>query len=86
MKQIAVFFSLLAFACTDNAINKEPYAQTWETNLELRYEYKKHLVIETGFKGVFANYLDVLSVADSKANHHFFCLEWLISIGYQFEI
>ena len=55
-------------------------------DLELRYEYKKHLVIETGFKGVFANYIDVLSVADSKANHHFFCLEWLLSIGYQIAI
>ena len=55
-------------------------------DLDLRYEYKKHFIFETGFKGVFANYLDVLSVADSKANHHFFCLEWLISIGYQFAI
>ena len=55
-------------------------------DLELRYEYKKHFVFETGFKGVFANYIDVLSVANSKANHHFFCLEWLVSIGYQFEI
>ncbi len=55
-------------------------------DLDLRYEYKKHFIIETGFKGVFANYMDVLSVADSKANHHFFCLEWLISIGYQFSI
>ena len=55
-------------------------------DLDLRYEYKKHFIFETGFKGVFANYLDVLSVADSKANHHFFCLEWLISIGYQFAL
>ncbi len=55
-------------------------------DLDLRYEYKKHLVFETGFKGVFANYMDVLSVADSRANHTFFCLEWLVSIGYQFEI
>ena len=55
-------------------------------DLELRYEFKKHFIAETGFKGVYANYLDVLSVADSKANHHFFCAEWLISIGYQFSL
>jgi hypothetical protein len=55
-------------------------------DMQLHYEYKKHLLVETGFKGVFANYLDVLSIADSRANHHFFCLEWLISIGYQFSL
>ncbi len=48
-----------------------------------RYEFRKHFIAETGFKGVFANYLDVLSVGESKANHHFFCVEWLFSIGYQ---
>ena len=55
-------------------------------DLELRYEYKKHFLIETGFKGVFANYLDVLSVGDAKANHSFFCLEYLVAIGYQFAL
>lgn len=48
-----------------------------------RFEFRKHFIAETGFKGVFANYLDVLSVGESKANHHFFCVEWLFSIGYQ---
>ena len=52
-------------------------------DLQLHYEFREHLIIETGFKGVFANYLDVLSVADTKANHSFFCLEWLLAIGYQ---
>jgi hypothetical protein len=55
-------------------------------DLELHYEYKKHLIIETGIKGNYANYLDVLSIGDSRANHHFFCLEWLLAIGYQFQI
>ena len=49
----------------------------------LRYEYGKHLFGETGFKGTFANYTNVLTVDDAKANHHFFCLEWLFSFGYQ---
>ena len=52
-------------------------------DLGLHYQFRKHFIAETGFKGVYANYLDVLSVGDSKANHNFFCLEWLISIGYQ---
>jgi hypothetical protein len=55
-------------------------------DLELHYEYKKHLIIETGIKGNYANYLDVLSIGDSRANHHFFCLEWLLAVGYQFQI
>jgi hypothetical protein len=53
-------------------------------DVSLRYGFRDHLFAESGFKGVFANYLDVLSVDDAKANHHFFCLEWLISIGYGF--
>jgi hypothetical protein len=55
-------------------------------DLSMRYEFRQHLIVETGFKGTFANYLDVLSVADSKANHKFFCLEWLISVGYQISL
>ena len=55
-------------------------------DLELHYEFNKHFLFETGMKGVFANYLNVLAVGDSRANHHFFCLEWLISIGYQFQL
>ncbi len=49
----------------------------------LRYEYRKHLFFETGFKGTFANYTNVLTVDDARANHHFFCLEWLADIGFQ---
>ena len=55
-------------------------------DLGLRYEFRKHFLFETGFKGVFANYIDVLSVDDSKASHSFFCVEWLLSIGYQFAL
>ena len=55
-------------------------------DLDLRYVFLKHYTAETGFKGVYANYLDVLSVGDARANHSFFCVEWLICIGYQFSI
>ncbi|TAH42849.1 MAG: hypothetical protein EYC69_04565 [Bacteroidetes bacterium] len=49
----------------------------------LRYEPGKHFFIETGFKGVWANYVDVLAVDEAKANHSFFALEWIIGIGYR---
>lgn len=78
--------SEVALFGTDQNNNYHIAGYVFGLDLDLRYEFKKHLVIETGFKGVFANYLDVLSVADSKANHHFFCLEWLVSIGYQLAI
>lgn len=52
----------------------------------VEYMINKHFYVQTGFKGVFANYIDVLSVADSRANHHFFAAEWLISVGYQFSL
>ncbi|MBP6335358.1 MAG: hypothetical protein KA444_07800 [Bacteroidia bacterium] len=48
---------------------------------DLRYELGKYLFLETGFKGVFANYTNVLTVDEAKANHSFFALEWLIGFG-----
>lgn len=50
--------------------------------LSLRYEYGKHWFAETGFKGSFANYMNVLTIGDAKANHKFFTFEWLFSFGY----
>ena len=51
-------------------------------DISLRYEYGKHWFAESGFKGSFANYMNVLSVGDAKVNHKFFALEWLFSFGY----
>jgi len=51
-------------------------------DVSLRYEYGRHLFAETGFKGCYANYMNVLTIGDAKANHHFFSLEYLLSIGY----
>jgi len=53
------------------------------TEANLRYEAGKHLFLETGFKGVWANYIDVLAVDEAKANHSFFALEWIIGIGFR---
>ncbi len=49
---------------------------------ELRYEFGKHLFAETGFKGCFANYTNVLTLGEARANHHFFSLEFLFAAGY----
>jgi hypothetical protein len=53
---------------------------------EFRYEYKHGLFAESGLKYSFANYTNVLAVGDSKANHHFTCLEWIVGIGYSFAL
>ncbi len=53
---------------------------------DLRYELGKHFFLETGFKGVWANYVDVLAVDEAKANHSFFAVEWLIGIGCRFAL
>ena len=45
---------------------------------QIHYEYKHGFFAETGFKGVFANYTNVLTVGDAQANHHFMAVEWLI--------
>ncbi len=51
-------------------------------DIELRYETGKHWFAETGLKGSFANYVNVLTIGDAKANHHFYSLELLLSVGY----
>jgi len=51
-------------------------------DVSLRYEYTKHWFAETGFKGCFANYMNVLTVGDAKANHKFYALEFLFCFGY----
>lgn len=52
-------------------------------DLELRYEFRKHIFVETGFKGTFANYTNVLTVGDARANHHFWCMQYIGAVGYQ---
>ena len=64
----------------DNVYHVAGYIAGLEVSL--RYEYGKHWFAETGFKGCFANYTDVLTLGDAKANHHFFVLEYLFSVGY----
>lgn len=71
---------------TDQDNNYHVAGYVMGVDVGIHYEYKKHLFAETGFKGVYANYIDVLSVGEASANHSFFCLEWLFCIGFQFSI
>ena len=51
-------------------------------DISLRYEYGRHWFAETGLKGSFANYSNVLTVGNVKANHKFYTLEFLFCFGY----
>lgn len=50
----------------------------------LRYDLFKYVFAETTFKGAYANYLNVLLAGDGRANHAFFSLEWIFTVGIQF--
>jgi hypothetical protein len=54
--------------------------------LGFRYDAFKYLFIETAAKGAFANYLNVRLADNGKAHHHFFSLEYIATIGFQFGI
>lgn len=55
-------------------------------DIGLRYDFYKHFFLEASGKGVFANYLDVLTVGNGQANHYFFAYEWLAAVGLQFPL
>jgi len=57
----------------------------WLTGVEtgIRYDYK-HFFAEFTGKGTFANYSDVLILPGTKANHHFWCAEAILTAGFQF--
>lgn len=50
----------------------------------LRYEFLKHGLVEFTGKGAFANYRNVLVISEGKAWHHFWALEGILTLGYQF--
>ncbi len=66
----------------DNIYHIAGYIAGLET--VLRYQYGKHWFAEGGAKGAYANYLNVLTVGDAKASHHFYSFECLFSVGYGF--
>jgi hypothetical protein len=52
----------------------------------LRYDFFKHFYIETGAKGAFANYRDVLIYGSGRARQHWFSLQIIAVAGFQFAL
>lgn len=50
----------------------------------LRYEFCKYFFIEPTAKIAFANYINVLTIGNGKANHSFGALEAILTAGLQF--
>ena len=51
-------------------------------DLELRYEFRKHIFVETGFKGTFANY-ECSDCWRCKSQSSFWCMQYIGAVGYQ---
>lgn len=49
----------------------------------LRYDAFRYVFLEYTAKGVFANYTNVLTVRSGRANHHFWCFENILTLGFQ---
>jgi len=57
----------------------------WVAGEELGFRYdRKHFFAELTLKETFANYIDVLTLPGTKANHHFFTFEAILTAGFQF--
>ncbi|CAN5397448.1 hypothetical protein BH11BAC2_BH11BAC2_19740 [soil metagenome] len=52
----------------------------------IRYDFLKHFFFETSGKGAFVNYTDVLLPETARGNHHFWSFEYIMTIGFQFNI
>jgi hypothetical protein len=51
----------------------------------LRYHYK-YVFVEGSSKLTYANYVNVLTVGDGKANHNFYTLEIIAALGFQLPV
>ena len=49
----------------------------------IRWHFLKSFFLEPAVKGVYANYLNVLTVGSARANHHFFASEVIVTGGFQ---
>ena len=60
----------------------------WLVGIEsgLRYDGFKHFFFESTVKGTFVDYTNVLTIGTGRANHHFWCLEAILTAGFQFPL
>jgi len=68
----------------DNKFHVAGYIVGLETGF--RFEMFKYLYLETTMKGSYADYLNVLTLSNSKANHHFWTLEAIVCGGIQIDL
>jgi hypothetical protein len=66
----------------DNKFHVAGYIFALETGFHL--QMFRNFFLEPTVKGSFANYVNVLTVGEGKANHHFFTLEAIFTAGIQF--
>lgn len=52
----------------------------------LRWHFLKNFFLEPAAKGVYANYVNVLTLGSARANHHFFAAEFILTGGFQLGI
>ena len=52
----------------------------------VRWHFLKSFFVEPAFKGVFANYTNVLAIGHAHANHSFFAAETILTAGFQINI
>lgn len=69
-------------------LNNKFHVAGYVTGIELglRYDLFKYFHIAPSVKGVFANYLNVLTVGTGKARHHFWAFETIGTAGFQFPL
>jgi len=69
-------------------MNNKFHVAGYVTGIEigLRYDLFKYFYVEPTIKGVFANYLNALTVGTGKANHHFWAFETIGTFGFQFPL
>jgi hypothetical protein len=68
----------------DNCFHLAGIAFAGET--ALRYEFYKHFYLEPAFKGVFADFNNVITGGDGLAKHHFWAAEFLATAGFRFAL
>jgi len=64
-----------------NDFNLSGFTGTLEGTI--KYTYNSHWNIETGLKGDFVDYTNVLTVDTGRATHYVISLHWIISIGFE---
>jgi hypothetical protein len=64
-----------------NDFNLSGFTGTLESMV--KYTYKSHWNIETGLKGDFVDYTNVLTAEKGNATHYVISLHWILAVGFE---